>query len=215
MLKRMSSSRSALRATMTTPTAESGAYVDWRRARPDVLVLREAGPSHDVPPFESVELVNASARLGEAIKATLRCCCSFFASRAGPRVLAAPHCRRCVLSVARVGRQRAHRRARDAAVGALCTGGAPGASRRQARPSRGRGATRCRRRAPRSICALIASCGSTWLPRRDPIELGVGTYVTVTVFFVVQSVLVLFFAPFTRRIVARRCRSVCSTGSSG
>jgi hypothetical protein len=55
-------------------------YVDWRRARPDVLVLREAGPSHDVPPFESTELVNAAARLGELIKATIACCCSFSAS---------------------------------------------------------------------------------------------------------------------------------------
>jgi hypothetical protein len=203
-------------ATPTTRT-KAALYVDWRRARPDVLVLREAGPSHDVPPFESVELVNAAARLGELMKATIALLLLIFRFTVLDRafwqhlivaiafflsLVSADSARTAALVMRPWVRLYRRREGREPP------------SRRLA--SRGRGATRCRRRAPRSCLPRSSRRGSTWRSSADPIELGVGTYVTgARCSLSCSRLLVLFFAPYTDESSHAGVGCVCSTGSSG
>jgi glycerophosphoryl diester phosphodiesterase len=171
-------------------------FVDWRRARPDVLVLREAGPAHDVPPFESHELVNASARCGEAIKSIIAVLLLIFRFTVEDRafwqhlivagafflsLVSADSVRTSALVMrpwVRLYRRRA--------------GLLPASGSAEPQPWRDAITSAC-------ATAIYVTLIVLWIylvAERDPIELGLGTYVTVLVFFVVQSVLVIFFAPY-------------------
>jgi glycerophosphoryl diester phosphodiesterase len=185
----------AAAAADKTNNDESALFVDWRRARPDVLVLREAGASHDVPSFESVELGIASAQLVDVLKASLAVLLLVFRFTLRDRAfwqhllvavafflsLVSADSMRTAALVMRpwVRLYRRH------------VGLAPACGSAEARPWRDALASAC-------ATLLFAALFSLWVflaVRRDPIELGVGSYVTVAVFFAVQSLLVLFFAP--------------------
>jgi hypothetical protein len=196
LLKRVSS-RIGFARDADDSDAKAALYVDWRRARPDVLVLREAGPSHDIPPFESVELVNASARLGELMKATIALLLLIFRFTLLDRAF----WQHLIVAIAFFLSLVSADSARTAAL--VMRPWVRLYRRREGRePPSGLAKPRPLRDALSSAVATLvfAALIATWIylvVERDPIELGVGTYVTVTVFFVVQTVLVLFFAPFT------------------
>jgi glycerophosphoryl diester phosphodiesterase len=174
---------------------DSALYVDWRRARPDVLVLREAGPSHDVPPFESVELTNAAARLGEFVKASIAVLLLIFRFT----VLDRTFWQHLVVAVAFFLSLVSADSARTAAL--VMRPWVRLYRRRVGRePPSGDAEPRPWHDALTSACAtlIFAALISLWIflaAERSPIELGVSTFVTGAVFFVVQSLLVLLFAP--------------------